>query len=126
MLHYDYIKRADPRDLNQPKKWYIKPVYSGRINIANISSDIAMASSLSRGDVMNVMLTMSEQVPRYLLDGKSVQLGEIGTLRISFSSGGRDDAEELNTSMINNVKLIFTPSRELKEILKKVKFKRED
>jgi nucleoid DNA-binding protein len=56
--------------------------------------------------------------------GKSVNLGDFGTLRLSFSSKGVDDPKEFNTNMISGAKIIFTPSSELRDAIKKVKFEK--
>ena len=49
-----------------------------------------------------------------LQQGNSVQLGELGWLRLSFSSEGVDDLTKFNAaSMIKNVKIVFTPSKTL-------------
>jgi hypothetical protein len=54
--------------------------------------------------------------------GKSVSLGEIGTLRVSFSSEGVDDKAGFNVGMINGKKIIFTPGTELKQQLQNMHF----
>lgn len=117
MLQYNLIQRADPRDRTLPRKWYATPAARGRKTIKEISADVSGSSSLSRGDIQNVILSLVDQVPKYLLDGQSVELGELGSLRISFSSEGVVEKEEFNASKIDDVKIVFTPSASLKNIL---------
>ena len=87
-----------------------------------ITDDLVLISSLSRGDISSVIENLIDIMPKYLLMGKSVQLGELGTLRISFSSEGADSMSELNPDMVRGQKIIFTPGLLLKEILPRLTF----
>ncbi len=122
MLKYNLIQRADPRDRTLPKKWYAAPAIQGRTTIKEISSDISGSSSLSRGDISNVIMSLLDQIPRYLLIGRSVELGELGSFRISFSSEGVDTKEEFNAAKIDDVKIVFTPGTRFKNILNESRF----
>jgi hypothetical protein len=57
--------------------------------------------------------------------GKSVNLGELGTMRISFGSEGVDDPKKFHTSLISGVRIVFTPSVELKDALTKIHFEHD-
>ncbi len=122
MLKYKLIERGNPSDPAAPKKVYASPVVNGKKTIVSLSHDIADISSLSRGDINNVITNMVERIPKELLDGKSVSLGELGTLRISFSSEGVETADDFNTNKIKNLKVIFTPGKLIKEEIKKAQF----
>ena len=65
-------------------------------------------------------------MPKYLLMGKSINLGEFGTLRVSFSSKGVVALDEFNTNKISGMKVIFTPSVEFKAALERVKFEKSE
>ena len=97
----------------------------GRVSQRDISAEMVDISSLARGDVSNVIDSLLDTVPKYLLMGKSVNLGGLGTFRLSFSSKEVENAEEFNTHLISGVKVIFTPSTELRDKVKKVKFEKE-
>jgi len=122
MLKYKLIERANPRDLTAPKKWYATPVLSGKKDIRSLSTDIADISSLSRGDVSNVLTNLVERIPKELLEGNSVSLGELGTLRIGFSSEGVAGEKDFKTAKIKDIKVIFTPGKLIKEEIQKAKF----
>jgi hypothetical protein len=57
---------------------------------------------------------------------KSVSLGDLGTLRLSFSSEGVEKPEDFNVSMISGVKVVFIPSVELKKQLVDIKFEKAE
>lgn len=122
MLTYKLIERGNPRDIEAPKKFYATHVNKGKKSLKDISVDIEDRSSLSRGDISNVLDNLVDQIPKYLLDGQSVQLGDLGTFRLSLSSDGVDTPEVFNTGMIKNLKIIFTPGTMLKDELTKASY----
>jgi predicted histone-like DNA-binding protein len=123
-MKYKLIQRVNPVK-REEKKWYANPVNDGKVNENELAKEISALSSLSRGDVSNVIANMIDAIPKYLLMGKSVSLGELGTLRLSLSSKGVEKPEEFHVGMIGKVKVIFTPSVSLKDEIKKVKFEKE-
>jgi hypothetical protein len=52
----------------------------------------------------------------------SVQLGDFGTMRLSLASEGVENSDDFTAANITGVKVIFTPSVELKKALKNIKF----
>ena len=51
-----------------------------------------------------------------LLQGHTVRVGDLGTLRITFKSDGVEDITKYNASaMIKEPRILFTPSREFRE-----------
>ena len=124
-MKYKLIERANPQDRTK-SKLYAAPVNDGVITQKIISMDIVELSSLSRGDVSNVIESLIATMPKYLLMGKSVKLGDFGSLRLSFSSDGVAEAKDFNTKMIHGVKVIFTPSSELKLALERITFEKSE
>jgi predicted histone-like DNA-binding protein len=120
-MKYKLIWRANPQDRSQ-QKLYAAPVNDGTVTKSDLAKEITAISSLSKGDVSNVIECILEVIPKYLLMGKSVNLGEIGTFRISFSSEGVDEKADFNVGKIDGVKIIFTPSTELKKQLNDIHF----
>ncbi|HUW04696.1 MAG TPA: HU family DNA-binding protein [Williamwhitmania sp.] len=124
-MKYHLIERINPQD-RQAKKWYASTVNDGMISKTELAKEITGMSSLSRGDVSNVIESLLEAMPKYLVMGKSVSLGEFGSLRLSISSDGVDTLEEFNTGKITGVKVIFTPGVELKRAIEAVSFERTE
>jgi predicted histone-like DNA-binding protein len=124
-MKYKLVQRANPQDRSNVK-WYASPVNEGKITQKNIAADIVGLTSLARGDVSNVIESLIDTVPKYLLIGQSVKLGDLGSFRLSFSSEGVADATTFNAGKISGVRVLFTPSIELREAIKKVKFEKRD
>jgi hypothetical protein len=55
---------------------------------------------------------------------KSVHLGELGTVRISFSSEGVEDPNDFTVSKISGVRVVFIPSVELRRKLENIHFEK--
>jgi predicted histone-like DNA-binding protein len=123
-MKYKLIERANPQD-RTTSKLYASPVNSGRITKADLAKEIVNLSALSRGDVSSVIQNLLDIMPKYLLMGKSVNLGELGTLRVSFGSKGVENEKDFNTSMVKGVKLVFTPGADLKKQLETIKLEKQ-
>ena len=121
-MKYKVIKRAHPANPKAPKKQYASPVNAGNLSVKDLAKDIASRTSLTRGDIENVLYSFLEGLPTYLKIGMSIKLGEFGTLRLNIKSEGVDEDKKFDVSKIKGVKVIFTPSTEFKKSLEDVTF----
>jgi predicted histone-like DNA-binding protein len=119
-MKYNPIKRVNPQNRTQ-SQWYASPVNEGKIAKTELAKEIVEISSLARGDVSNVIESLIDVVPKYLLMGKSVNLG---TLRVSFGSAGAETEAEVTAGKISGVKIVFTPGVELKKRLNNIHFEK--
>ena len=62
---------------------------------------MAEVSSLSAGDVHNVIVNLIDQLPKWLMEGNSVKLDGFGSFRLSFSSEGEAVKEDVTADSIN-------------------------
>jgi predicted histone-like DNA-binding protein len=124
-MKYRTIQRKNPQDKTQVK-WYAAPVNDGMITKGELAKEIVDLSSLSRGDVSNVIESLIDVVPKYLLMGKSVSLGELGSMRVSFGSEGVSTEAEVHANKISGVRIVFHPGVELKKHLADIRFEKAD
>ncbi len=124
-MKYKLIERKNPQQPNERGKLYASPVNDGKVSQKEISADIVGLSSLSRGDVNNVIDCLLDTVPKYLLMGKSVSLGELGTLRITFTSEGVETPEEFSVGKIKGARVLFTPSPAMRKAITDIKFEKD-
>ena len=110
------VQRKNPQKKSEVK-FYASPVNAGKKTLRDIAKDIAGRSSLTRGDIENVLTNFMECLPSYLRDGFSVQLGEFGTVRLTLSSEGALDEKTFKTETIKP-RVTFTPGVELKAALR--------
>ena len=110
------VQRKNPQKKSEVK-YYASPVNAGKKNLRDIAHDIAGRSSLTRGDIENVLSNFMDCLPHYLRDGFSVQLGEFGTMRLTLSSEGAATVKAFKTETIKP-RVTFTPGVELKAALR--------
>ncbi len=110
------IQRKNPQKKSEVK-FYANPVNAGKKTLRDIAKDIAGRSSLTRGDIENVLINFVERLSTYLRDGFSVQLSEFGTMRLTLSSKGALTEKNFKIEMIKP-RIIFTPGVELKAELR--------
>ena len=110
------VQRKNPQKKSEVK-YYASPVNAGKKTLRDIAHDIAGRSSLTRGDIENVLSNFIDCLPHYLRDGFSVQLGEFGTMRLTLSSEGAATVKAFKTEMIKP-RVTFTPGVELKAALR--------
>ena len=99
------------------EKYYANPVNLGKKTLKDIAKDIAGRSSLTRGDIENVLSNFIDRLPSYLRDGFSVQLSDFGTMRLTLSSEGSLTEKDFNIEKIKP-RVTFTPGTELKAALR--------
>lgn len=113
-MKYKVIARKNPQSPQSAPKYYAQPEYNGMVDIDFMAKEIAGRSSLTAGDVKNVLAQFLEEIPTFMLLGYSVKLNQLGTYRISFGSKGTDVAKDFKSNMIDNIKVIYTPDTALK------------
>ena len=110
------VQRKNPQKKSEVK-YYASPVNAGKKTLRDIARDIAGRSSLTRGDIENVLANFIDCLPHYLRDGFSVQLSEFGTMRLTLSSEGAATVKAFKTETIKP-RVTFTPGVELKAALR--------
>lgn len=122
MIEFKPLPRKNPQDLEAQEKFYAMPVHGRVIELEKLSSRAAAKSSLTKGDCYNVIDNFMDTIMEYLEEGQRVQLGGVGTFRISLRSEGAETPEELTSANIKKARIVFTPGVELKRMLRDVKY----
>lgn len=121
-MKYKVIQRKNPQDASLPSKYYAVSSSVGKFTVDDFAQQISGRSSLTSGDIKNVLDNFLEELPVFLKLGLSIQLAGFGTMRLSLSSDGTDTAEEFTADKIKGARIIFTPSPELKKSIKNIKY----
>ena len=104
------------------KKFYAYPIHDREISLDGLTKAIEKTSTVSGADIRAVLYAMVEEAVLGLSDGRIVRLGDLGSLRITLSSEGKDKAEEVTASAVKKAGVIFTPGGKLREMLGNAKF----
>ncbi len=91
--------------------YYPRLVKMGTVSTPEVARKIAWATSLTVGDVQNVMYTLTEVLSDYLLNSQSVKLDGLGTFTMVAKAGGNGvkTEEEVSSTQIAGLRCQFTP-----------------
>lgn len=106
------------------KKFYASANSTGEKSLDGLTKDIEKISTVSGADIRAVLYAMVDVMVGSLEEGQIVRLGELGSLRVSISSEGQEKAEDVKAATIRSSKVIFTPGKGIKNMLKTLKFEK--
>jgi predicted histone-like DNA-binding protein len=104
------------------KKYYASPVHGREITLEGLTKGIEKTSTVSGADIRAVLYALVEEAVTGLSEGRIIRLGDLGSLRISISSDGKDTPEQVNASAVKKAGVIFTPGKKLQDMLKTAKY----
>ena len=104
------------------RKFYAKPVHGREVTLEMLTRAIERKSTLSGADIRAVLYAMVDQAVDGLAEGRIIRLGDLGSLRITLSSEGRDTPEEVTASAIRRTGVIFTPGGKIQSMLRTARF----
>jgi predicted histone-like DNA-binding protein len=88
----------------------------------NVAKKLADETTLNPKEAEMAISQLKKVVIDLLLEGHTVQLGELGSFRLIISSEGSKTEQEVTTNKIKKVKVRFTASEELKTAIGKATF----
>jgi len=125
-IKYKVIEKCLPGLAHQgEKKHYALPVMHGVLNLQDIIKSIEQRCTVSGADIHAALYALVDVAIDGLEDGSIVRLGELGSLRISLHSKGKDVASEVKSSDITGARVIFTPGTRIKMMIKTAKFQKQ-
>lgn len=106
------------------KLFYAQAKSTGTCVMDRLCSMIGERSCVSSADIKAVLDSLIYVMKLELSDGKIVQLGEFGNIRMTFGSAGTETEKEFNASKIRRPKYTFTPGKALREQAKVLTFEK--
>lgn len=117
-INYSVVGMRNPSLLGEGEiKYYAKAQASGAVGIDQLAEEIAYATTLTDGDVVNAIRALVAQIRKHVQEGHIVRLESLGSFQAQLSSEGTSSEEEFNPSFIRKVKLQFRPGSSLKASL---------
>ena len=106
-----------------PEKAYAKNQVSEIWPLEKFAKHIADHNGVfSRGTVKGVLSDTCECLVEQLLNGKKVELGELGTFGISLSSEGAPSVKEFSAKNIKAVNILFAPGPDFENLINRAEF----
>jgi predicted histone-like DNA-binding protein len=121
-LLYNKIEKGNPSDLTAPKKWYPVLKSTKLVKEKEVAQKVAEETTLNPKEAEMAVAQLFKVVENLLLEGHTVQLGELGSFRVTLSSEGSDTEAEVTANKIKKINVRFTESEALKAAMKKATF----
>lgn len=96
------------------------------VGFEDLAEMIEKKSTMSRGDILGVLAELEVTSFFMLEKGHPVKLGILGTFYPSIETKSVDSPEKVTSKLIKRFKVIFKPSKYLKNRFKNVEFVLED
>ena len=114
MAKFKLTQKKNPQDKAAPAKWYAIPSVVNRLTTRTVCKVVTRNTTTAPTEAESTFNLVCDGIVHELQQGNSVQLGELGWLRLSFGSEGVEDITKFDAaSMIKNLKVIFSPSKTL-------------
>ena len=108
--------------VDEKLRYYAKAKQSGVVDIKRIANDISKYCTLTTPDIIAVLQSFLEKFPEYLMDSQRVNLQPFGSYKLALNANSQENKEDVTAKTINGVRVLFTPSVDLKHALSKVTF----
>lgn len=119
MAKFKLSLKKNPQKKDEPGKWYAIPTVTNRLDTRAVCKVVTRNTTTAPTELESSFNLVCDGIPHELQQGNSVRLGSLGTIRLSFGSAGVENVADFNAaSMIKNVKVVFTPSKELMAAVK--------
>lgn len=124
-IKYKLVSKKNPRDLEAPSKFYASSVTTRKIDIDQLSENIARASTVARSDVYAVIVALIDEALHELANGSQISLGKLGSLYVNLRSNGADTEDDFTSALIKGAKVIYRPGSEIKDMLGSLKYEKQ-
>lgn len=94
--------------------YHARAQYDGVTSIDDIAQLVEQISAISVGDVLSVLNTLGKIVATELANGRIVDLGDLGRLRLSLRAKGVATPEEVRHETIQSTRAIFVPGQAIR------------
>lgn len=118
MIDYSVSSRPNPRDKEAAPKYYASPQVSENISLEKFARHISEHNSkYNRADVSAVLTQSVDCLREMLLEGKKIELGDLGSFYIGLNSKGALTAEKFTPEIhIKNVHVNWEPGKSFEEL----------
>ena len=114
MAKFKLTQKKNPMKKDEPAKWYAIPSVVNRLTTRTVCKVVTRNTTTAPTEAESTFNLVCDGIVHELQQGNSVQLGELGWLRLSFGSEGVEDLTKFDAaSMIKNLKVVFSPSKTL-------------
>ena len=123
-ITYKTLPRKNPRDLAAPEKYYAAVVANGSVDFETLAEMISEQCTVTETDCLAVLNVLEQNIVRELKQGRIVRLGKLGNFQVSLSSLGFNAIEEVTASAVKKARILFRPSKKMRNLLSNLSFQK--
>ncbi len=121
-IGYSISEWRNPLRPEEPALFYARMQVEEEIPLSQLAEEVAWGTSLTRGDIENLVTAASERVAYHLKNGDMVDLGDFGKFQCQLSSRGAETAKKFTHRNIKKVRFQFRPGKLFRRALQNVSF----
>lgn len=122
MAHITLKSRLQNVGITGTQLYITKPVTYSKISERDLIRHASQDSGVPQAMMYAAFDAIMLQIKELLLNGHSIQLGQLGSMRFSIRCKSAKKLEDVSVNNVKTRRLIFTPSPEMKNEIKGVKF----
>ena len=119
---YSVVPRINPREKNDPPKYYAQAQARGDVNIREMAERIQSTCTVTKADVYAVLISLEDVVRDAIQNGEIVRLGDLCTLQVGLSGKGTLTEKEYEDTNIKKARINFRPGPVLASALETLKY----
>ena len=124
-VQYNTVERGNPARPESGKKFYPSIESTGRVTLRDLTEEISKMCTISSADMMAAIEILLLMIPRELIKGNIVELGDFGNFWLRSTSKGAKTADQVSSEQITNLMARFNAGKEFKRVLGSVKFEKK-
>ncbi len=90
-------------------KWYGRAVSMGRVKTADLAEEISHSTTVTRADIMAVLIELTQVMKKHLQNSMTVELDGLGDFRVGLKTKVADKAEDFTAANIYGYQILYHP-----------------
>ncbi len=90
-------------------KWYGRAVSMGRVKTADLAEEISHSSTVTRADIMAVLIELTQVMKKHLQNSMTVELEGLGDFRVGLKTKSVEKAEDFTAANIYGYQILYRP-----------------
>lgn len=111
-------------DKEKTEKYVARPHNTNYVDFNKLCEQVSKIGFVPRGTVKSVLDGLIDSLITYMEFGATVSLGDFGSFRPTFGCKSQTDAKEVTADALRRRRILFTPGKRFKNMLKEVSIQR--
>lgn len=118
-INYSIAMYSNPLDGKAPKKAYAKSQYTNILTLDKFADHIAgHGSKYNRADIYAVLMQTVDCMREMLLEGKRIEMGDLGVFSVSIQSQGAESLDAFNPALhIEQLNVNWVPGERFRHLI---------